>query len=350
MRRAQDQNRMEITIATFLRGESENAFTREIEAEGIPIEIVCERGALDSGVIPRMRALLDRVKPDIVWTHAVKSHFLVRAAGLHKRAHWVASHHGYTTTDFKTRAYNELDRWSHRGAERVITVCHKFARDLETRGVRADRIRVQHNPIRANAPASADAASALRDSLGITGAGARVLLSVGRLSREKGHADLIRAMALLCPIRPDPLRLVMVGHGPELPRLQALAAQLGIADQIIFAGHRADVRPYYGNADLFVLPSHSEGSPNVLLEAMDAGVPIVATCEGGIPEIVTDRVSALLVPSRRPEPMAQAIAQLLNSPSLREELTRNARLALGQHTPEMYFRELRTIFEEVARP
>ncbi len=340
--------RLEIVIATFLRGVSENGFTRALQAEGIPLEIIRERGVFDPRVAPQMRAILARRKPDILWTHAVKSHFLARLTAMHRKTHWIASHHGYTATDWKTRAYNELDRWSHRGAERVVTVCRKFAGDLTRRGIRPERIRVQHNPVRASQPPSHEAVADLRRSLGLT-EGSRVVLSVGRLSLEKGHADLIRAFARVRSIAATPLRLVFVGDGPELARLEALARALNVRDATTFAGHQSDVRPYYAVADLFVLPSHSEGSPNVLLEAMDAGVPVVATAAGGIPEIVTAGESALLVEARDSQALAAAMARLLSDEDLRIRLTIAAREQLKMHTPEIYFQELRAFFEEVAR-
>ena len=346
--RQEEGSRLEIVIATFLRGVSENSFTRAILTEGIPLEIIRERNAFDPRVIPEMREILARRRPDILWTHAVKSHFLVRLTGLHKQTHWVASHHGYTTTDWKTRAYNELDRWSHRGAERVITVCHKFARDLRQRGIEADRIRVQHNPVRISDTIDGGTRQELRRNLGMDQK-TRVLLSVGRLSLEKGHAELMRAIAEVYALLDEPVRLVLVGDGPERARLEALAEALGIGDAITFAGHQSDVRPYYAIADLFVLPSHSEGSPNVLLEAMAFGIPVVATAVGGIPEIVTDEESALLVRAHHPQAMAAAIVRLLDDRDLQARLTAAAREKLAHHTPELYFAELRGILHEVAR-
>ncbi len=348
MRDSGGVGQIEITVATFLRNATGNSFTRAILDEGIPLEIIDERSAFDPGVVPQMRRLLARSQPDILWTHAVKSHFLVRLAGLHRNAHWIASHHGYTTTDLKTRTYNELDRWSHRGAERVITVCRKFANDLEKRGIRPDRIRVQHNPVRTPSPVSAEQLAQVRHELNAN-EGTSVLLSVGRLSQEKGHSDLIQALAQLRPLLTALPLLVLVGDGPERANLRTLARTLKVADRVLFAGHQSDVRPYYAAAHLFVLPSLSEGSPNVLLEAMDAGLPVVATAVGGIPEIVTDNASALLVPAQDPAALAAAIARLLQDAPLQARLTAEAREALKRHTPDIYFRELRQIFSEVAR-
>ena len=342
--------RIEIVVATFLRKVSANDFTRAIEGEGIPLEAIAERRVFDPGVFRQMRKLVEKRQPDVIWTHAVKSHFLVRAAGLQKRVPWLASFHGYTTTDLKVRLYNQLDRWSQPGAKCVLTVCEKFAGDLVRLGVQRSRIRVQHNPIRTPEPVSALVLSELRRMLAIDDK-TRVILAVGRLSEEKGHADLIRGFARLCAASGvPPLRLILVGDGPERDRLQALCRTLHVSETVHFAGQQADVRPYYALADIFVLPSLSEGSPNVLLEAMDAGIPVVATSVGGIPEIVTHDHSALLVPAHNSEAIASAMTRLLSDLPLRARLTAAARETLKLHTPESYSQQIRSLLAEVAEP
>src|SRR5262249_45368506 len=224
---------------------------------------------------------------------------------------WVAFHHGYTHTDLKMRAYNKLDRWSLPRANRVITVSEAFAAQLQRMGVKPERLRVVHNSVRAEEFRGASI-QAGRISPGIM-PGERVILAVGRLSREKGHAVLIRAFSGL--LRHDHrlrAKLVLVGDGPERRRLQRAAVSFGVEDCVVFTGQVGDVRPYYKAADVLVLPSYTEGSPNVLLEAMAAGLPVVATAVGGVPEIVTDGESALLTPPGDSQRMAAAMSALLN--------------------------------------
>src|SRR5258708_7250490 len=122
-----------------------------------------------------------------------------------------------------------------------------------------------------------------------------------------------------------PLRLVLVGEGPERPRIERLLRSLNLTDFITLAGQQDDISPYYGIADVFLLPSLSEGCPNVLLEAMAAGVPVVATEVGGIPEVVTNLRDAILVKKRDMEGLAFATAELLKDRQLRERLVSFAR-------------------------
>jgi glycosyltransferase involved in cell wall biosynthesis len=339
-------SRIDLSILTFLRGPQENGFIRAVRERGIPLDIVTEKGRFDFGVIPQLRAAVNRRRPNIIWTNGVKSHFLVRLSGLHHQVKWVAFHHGYTKTDWKDRLYSCLDYWSHPAAARLVTVCGKFAQDISGRGIPADRIYVEHMPIRRSEPAGSGPAAALRRDLGIEDT-APVILSVGRLSKEKGHSELLKAFQIVKKSNPA-ARLVVVGSGPELHRLQALGSELGLDGSIHFLGHQNDVRPAYAIADVFVLSSHSEGSPNVLLEAMDAGVPIVATAVGGVPEIVSDGVTAILVSKHDVAGIAAGVIRLLGDADLRLRLIHGSREVLDRHSPEQYYRRLAAMFQEVA--
>jgi glycosyltransferase involved in cell wall biosynthesis/acetyltransferase-like isoleucine patch superfamily enzyme len=315
-RQSPGQPEIEPSIVMFSRGQDVNSLAEPVRAAGIPLEIIAERGRFDRGVVPQLQAVIKKLRPAIIWSNSVKSHFLVRFAGLNRSSKWVAFHHGYTTTHATMRLYNHLDRWSLPAANRVVTVCHPFARELQARHVRAERIRVQQMPIRPFPAIPPDVTLGLRRQLGISDS-TPVILSVGRLSQEKGHVDLLRAFSLVRDRRPTP-RLIIVGEGPERRAIERLCSELELAGVVTLAGHQDDVQPYYALADLFVLPSHSEGSPNVLLEAMAAGVPVVATAVGGVPEIVTDGSDALLVEKRNPEALAATITRLLDDDELRE--------------------------------
>ncbi len=138
-------------------------------------------------------------------------------------------------------------------------------------------------------------------------AGVPLLLMVSRLSHEKGHVDLLEALAILKRWGVK-FHLPIVGEGYERGAIERARERLGLTGDVTLAGHQNDVRPYYAAATLYLMPSHSEGSPNALLEAMAAGVPAVASSAGGIPEIMTDGRTGLLTPARNPEALAKAIA------------------------------------------
>jgi glycosyltransferase involved in cell wall biosynthesis len=343
--------KIQSSLATFERGISSNGTQNEFvvaaRKAGLKVDVIPESFRYDPRVISTLRELVQDRAPDLILTHHVKSHFLIKLSRLSQQYHWVAFHHGYTATDRKTRAYNYLDRWSLPSADRVITVCQSFAKDLADAGVPAERISVQHNSIRVQPPASPEEVKALKRRFGIA-ENERVVLAVGRLSQEKGHLDLISAFARLRDAHPDLVaKLVIAGDGPERGRLEAAVNALGLSERVIFAGHINNVRVFYAAADLLALPSHSEGSPNVLLEAMAAGVPIVATTVGGVPEIVEDSKSALLVSAGDPEALAAAIARLLTDKELARRLAADAATAAARYTPESYVDSLLAIYREV---
>jgi len=340
-------------VVTFERGESDspNEFVTAARDLGLAVEIIPERRRFDLGVLPKLKKVINEHGPDIVVTHSVKSHFLLWRSHSSRKCPWVAFHHGYTSTDRKMRVYNRLDRWSLPATDRIITVCQAFARDLSRNtGVALDDISVLHNSIRPQLPAPDTEAQAVRSRFGVAD-DESLILAVGRLSKEKAHIDLIAAFSGLRKSTPEVnAKLIIVGDGPERGRLEAAAESFGCKESVVFAGQSSDVWPFYFAADVFVLPSHSEGSPNVLLEAMAAGIPIVATEAGGVPEMVEHNQSALLVPASDPSALGAAIARVLTEDDLAQRLTANASSLVGtRYAPENYVRTLVEIYREVMR-
>ena len=342
---------IEGSVVTFERGESDspNEFVTAARDLGLAVEVIPERHRFDLSVLSKLKKVINEHSPDIVVTHSVKSHFLLWRSHSSRKCPWVAFHHGYTSTDRKMRVYNRLDRWSLPATDRIITVCQAFARDLSRNtGVALDDISVLHNSIRPQLPATDTEAEAVRSRFGIDD-DESLILAVGRLSKEKAHIDLIAAFSGLRKSNPEVnAKLMIVGEGPERGRLEAAANSFGCKESVVFAGQSSDVWPFYSAADVFVLPSHSEGSPNVLLEAMAAGIPIVATEVGGVPEMVEHNQSALLVPANDPPALAAAITRALSDNNLAQHLTANASSLIGtRYSPESYVRSLTEIYRNV---
>jgi glycosyltransferase involved in cell wall biosynthesis len=329
--------------------QSPNEFVAAARDLGLEVDIIPERARFDLRVIPALRQFVELRAPDIILTHHVKSHFVMRLSKLWKEYPWIAFHHGYTKTQPRERIYNRMDRLSLPKADLVITVCEAFARELtNVAGVSRKRIHVQHNSIRAEQVSSLKEAQALRAQLGIP-RDSKLVLSVGRLSSEKAHIDLVEAFKHLLEINPEiKSTLVIVGDGPERERLAAAVRSFGLTDRVIFAGQISRVKPFYAAADVVVLPSHSEGSPYALLEAMAAKVPFVATAVGGVPEMVADGQNALLVPARDPRAMAVAISRVLTNQELARKLTENASaLVATRYAPETHLRSLVQLYRSI---
>ena len=360
-RELQDGPVVEVSILTFQRTGNnrrdalpiENEFTRQATRDGISLYRVEERFAFDCQVLHALKQIVDRVAPDVIQTHGIKSHFLVRACGAHKGRGWVAFHHGYTTTTWKYGLLAQLDRWSLRAPSRVVAVSQAFSRRLVGRGVPASRISVLHNaadPEWLRPAPSEEQGPVARPGGPIESPGNKLVLAVGRLSKEKSFTDLVLAMRHLRERRPElAVRLMIVGEGRERPVIEECVRRAGLEGQVSLVGHVQDVRPYYRAADLLAISSLSEGSPNALLEAMAGGVPVVATAVGGIPEIVADQVTALLVPPRDPAALAQAIETLLVNPGRAAQIFGRARdLIRNRYSPLSRTRSLVELYRQVS--
>jgi glycosyltransferase involved in cell wall biosynthesis len=150
------------------------------------------------------------------------------------------------------------------------------------------------------------------------------LVCVSRLIPRKGVADLLQALTL---IRNVDCELTVVGEGPIEAELEALAAELGISERVRFVGYKSaeDVKQYYIDTDAFILPTRSDAFANVILEAMAAALPVIATDVGGVAEAVVDGETGVVVEPRQPDQLAAAIQLLADDRSLAERLGRSGR-------------------------
>lgn len=172
------------------------------------------------------------------------------------------------------------------------------------------------------------------------------ILFVGRLRPVKGVQYLITAMKKIHEKMPDS-RLILVGDGEERERLAALAIQLGIQEYVQFVGivPQEEVKTFMQNADVFVLPSLSEGFPNVILEAMACGLPVIASRVGGIPDIITNDTNGYLVDAKDTDDMANKILLLLSDDNLRKKFSDNNRDLVKKYDWENLTIELEKIYK-----
>jgi colanic acid/amylovoran biosynthesis glycosyltransferase len=157
------------------------------------------------------------------------------------------------------------------------------------------------------------------------------ILNVAQLERRKGQAVLIEAIAQLADAG-VPLRATIVGEGPERSALERLCEQLGVSDRVELVGAvgQDEIRAFYAHADVFCLPSFAEGVPVVLMEAMAMRMPVIATRIMGVPELVEDGVSGLLVAPGRSDELAAALRELAGSPPLRRRLGERGRQVVAE--------------------
>ena len=270
--------------------------------------------------LPLVR-ILRRERVDVLHAHKIGSNMWGTVLGRLARVPAIVAHeHGSEATPRTLRRL--ADRHIVGRADLVLAVSEADRRRLvDVGGIPEDKVRIVPNGIPPIVPSGHD----IRAELGIA-PGASVVASVAVIRPEKALGNLVHAAAALRAELPG-LRVLVAGTGPdeEVRRLEELVRDLGVQDVVTLLGVRRDVPDILAAADVAVICSDREGQPLALIEYMAAGRAIVATRVGGIPELVDDRVHALLVPSRDVDALAAAIRELLQDAALREELGRNAR-------------------------
>ena len=213
----------------------------------------------------------------------------------------------------KTSGQIRLQRLAYRFAKRVVANSPAAAAILRLEGVPSDRVVMIPNGVDAAAYEEKIARPDVRQ-----------VITVANLRPEKNHESLIAAAAQLASTCPN-LRYQIVGEGTRRPALEHLARSRGVDHLIEFLGHREDVPALLAAADLFVLPSRSEAFPNGAIEAMAAGLPVVACAVGGLLDLVETGRTGILVPPSDPEPLAAAIRSLYDDPARAREMGLAAR-------------------------
>ena len=287
-----------------------------------------------------LMALIRRERPDLVHANSSKAGVLGRLAALLMRVPVrVFTVHGWAFKAHTGQA-SRLYRWADRLMSPLTsaTICvseTERAAGLAARTCRAERTVVIPNAVDVGgAPVARHEGDPPR------------VVTVGRLATPKDALTLLRALPAVAP---TPFSALLVGDGPDRPALEASIRALGLEDTVTLAGSRSDVPALLAAADVFVLSSRSEGAPFSILEAMAAGLPVVASDVGGVGELVVDGETGLLVPPADPGRLADALRRVLGDAALRRRLGAAGRArarerfdlrALQDAHLELYAREL----------
>lgn len=260
--------------------------------------------------------------PDVVHTHGYRADLLAgsaaRACGLPR----VSTLHGFTGGDWKNRFYERVQLRALRRFDAVVAVSAPIVDRLAGLGIAADRVALIPNGWAPHTPPLPRAEA--RAALGLPGAGV-ALGWVGRLSPEKGADVFLAALARLARVE---VRAAIVGEGRQRAALEQESARLGLADRVRWLGLVPGAGRFLAAFDAFVLSSRTEGTPIALFEAMAAGIPIIATGVGGVPDVLASGTEALLVPPEDPGALAGAIAATLDAPDLAAARAERARARL----------------------
>lgn len=314
---------------------------------GVPIRHM--RQLYSVGVTPGLPVLAARA--DLVHVHLGEDLAvlpLARLAAAIRRLPLVMTvhcslRHTLTVTDARTRVLKglggELERWTESRANAIIAITPRLAEKLTADGVPPERVHVIppgvrpalfHEPTPSPWPELS---------------GPKILF-VGRLVPQKGGRVLLEAARRL---RTPDAKVILIGDGPERPLLEQAARHHGVADRFLFRGFvpHDDVPAALAHADVLVLPSIYEELGSILIEAMQVGLPVVASRTGGVPDVVVDGTTGLLVPPSDPEALARALDRVLADASLAERLRNGARAAAEGYDWEVLADKVLAIYRSV---
>lgn len=318
-----------------LQSKDDNPMADEIRALGVPVECLHIKHLRDWDALPRIRRYLREVSANLVHTQLEAANILGNISAKLLRLPSVCTIHVMPSLDVKTKTklHQKVEWFSlRRFCDRVISVSEEARQyHIGISGISPERVTTIYNGIDLSTFMNMDHArerAGVRAELGIP-ADASVLVTVAVLRPQKGIQFLIRAMPIILASNPDTYYLV-VGNGSHRDVLVEEARKMGVEGRVIFVGMRKDVPRLLAASDVFVLPTLTEALPTVLAEAMGARLPVVASRVGGVPEMVVENESGILLEPEDIPALAAACTRLLANPAERAAMAAQGRKIVNE--------------------
>jgi len=318
----------------------------EGEKIGVRTVVFDSSRRIDLTPVLQVKRFLKIREIDILHTHGYKSDIVGFLAASLAKVHWVATNHVWHPLSWKMRLYESLDAFVLRYARRVVAVSRAIREDLVSTNVPPAKVRVIGNGIDIERFQKSRSSATLKAVLGIRECDSVVTI-VGRLSPEKGHKIFLEAARRVASDNKN-VTFLIVGDGPMAQELRAEAARLDLQGRVIFTGFRKDMPEVYAITDLMVNASSIEGLPVTILEAMASRVPVIATCIGGIPDVIIDDETGMLIPSQDADALKTQMESLIDDRDKRRRLTAAAfRFVTVNHSFERMCDAYRQVYAEV---
>ncbi len=312
------------TFLSFAEGGRAQPFLDEASRYGFEAKALAYNAPRILACIREVADELRRLRADLLCTSGYKPDLIGWRAARRVGIPVISISHGWTGATWKVRVYESLDRCILARLDAVVCVSQAQSEKVLAAGAPAARVAVIRNAVGVEAFVEAQPAGRAEMEGWFAKPPRWIVAAAGRLSPEKGFELLIDAAAQVVAQFPD-AGFVLFGEGPLRVALENQVAERGLRDRFIFAGFRTDLGRFLPSLDLGVMSSYTEGLPIALLETCAAGVPTVATAVGGIPEVIDDEQSGLLVPSGDVPALARSIAALLQDDARRRTMGAAAR-------------------------
>jgi len=317
-----DRNKYDIHVGVFVRSiTEENNYVRALELAGVQTELIL--------------------------SHEYKGDLIARAVSRRVNVRLVSTCHGWIRNSTRAKFLAFLQKSALRRFQKVIAVSPPIRAELLDSGLKQEQVDLIFNAIVSDKYRRSDEGEGfVRNQFGV-GRQVELIGCIGRLSPEKGQRDLLTAAAQLLKER-NAAFLLFIGDGPDLGILQRMADDFGVSDKVGFMDHTTRIQAVYRDLDLLVLPSHTEGFPNVILEALCMEVPVIATNVGGVPAIIEDHVTGVLVEPGVVDELASALKQILSHSQDAENMMRRGReRVLDLYEFENRCRKLEAVYDSV---
>lgn len=300
-----------------------------LEALGVPCRRVEMRRRFDFRAAEQLAELCREWDIDLIHCHYLREHYTALLAKRRlPKLRVVYTNHFVLENNAITRLSN---RWMDKSQDGIIAVCNRGREQLIENGWSAERIHVVFNSVNPEDWAGDRSSSTMREELGIP-EDRFVMLCASRFAEDKGHNYLIDSVKMLSEQTSVPFTLVLAGDGDLLEQSKAQAAALGLTDeQIRFIGFREDIKNLYKGSDLYINSSEHEALSYLIIEAMAAGLPVIATDMGGNSDIVNEQSGCgLLVEYDNPASMSNAMKRMLEDHSLLESCKQGAKRTIEE--------------------
>ncbi len=339
------RDRFEVEVAALTRL---GPLEADLRTSGIPLTLIGKRHKIDPLAYRRLVRILRAGRFDVLQTWIFAANAYGRLAARQARVPVLVT--AEMAADlWKGRLELAIDRKLSGWTDRVVGNSRAVVDFYRKAGIPNDRLSMIYSGIENAEPPQVDPAE-MRRELGLK-PDAPLALFAGRLYPQKGVEDLLYSLDLLQHIRPN-LRTLILGDGPLRGRLEATAKAFQLLNdrRVQFLGHREDVPRLLAASDLLVLPSRFEGLPNVVLEAMQASKPVVATAAPGTTELVVDRQTGLLVPIGDRKALASAIRDIIDAPDLARSYGEAGRArVLNDFQADQMIQKFADLYESLAR-
>ncbi|TMC60732.1 MAG: glycosyltransferase family 4 protein [Chloroflexi bacterium] len=340
-----DRSRYDVSVVSLSPGSA----VRKLQREGIAVAVIDDPD--DAIAVGALAAHLAILRPDVIHNHMYRAELVGTRAAIalgiigHRRPYVVSTVHSSRVRSAEDR--EQLRRLTPH-MDQLIAVSQAMERKIVEEGRSGAPVKLIYNGVDIERYEHQEPCCTLRDEYGME-PGAQIVGVVARLEPEKGHPTLLEAWPQVLRKVPDAYLLV-VGEGSKRSELEQQARDLRIAHRVVFTGRRDDVPAVTAALDVAVLPSYREAQGLTILEAMALSRPVVASNVGGIPEVIEDGVTGLLVPPHDAEALAAAIVRLLTDHAWADTIARAGHdLVHDRFCVELMVKEIEAIYDAGAR-